>query len=377
MKLGKCCLSFTTVLWTSVVLSFQQSPSIRFVDQSGKMLAQVETVTRDGVPYLPVDALSRIVDSDMRRKFDLTGRLTLVLKQKQIELRLGMPSATVADQPEPITLSHPPLVIDQRPMLPITFFTEVFPDLYDLEVAYNPELQRVRIVEAQDTFPLAWAQEEFLVVVNPGHGGTDSGFQASDGVLEKEITLAIAKHVETYCQQNGIRVVLTRDGDYERRPLERVQIANQSGGQLFLSVHCNASYAAKAEGIRLYVNNSMWHRQSDDSTSSTDNVSHHRKITTLSQEDFLNRSRDFASILQEQLKTSMGNLVPLTEIPLTTLSEVYMPALLIELGYLSNAANQEKLTDLGSQEAIAGSIGAAIVKYRVTLKTRLNSNNGE
>lgn len=341
------------------------------------MLAQVETVAQDGVLYLPVNALRRIVDSGMRRKFDLTGRLTLVLKGKQIGLRLGIPSATVSGRLEPIALSHPPLVIDQRPMLPITFFTEVFPDLYGLEVAYNPELQRVRIMEVQDTLPLSGVQEGFLVVVNPGHGGADTGYQAGDGVLEKEITLAIAKRVEAYCHQNGIRVVLTRDGDYERRPTERVQLANQSGGQLFLSVHCNASYSVEAEGIHLYVNNSMWHRQSDDSTSSNDNVSHDRKITALSQEVFLDQSLGFASILHEQLRLATGNLTPLTEIPLATLSEVYMPALLIELGYLSNAANQEKLTDFDSQEAIAGSIGAAIVEYRAALKNELNSNNGE
>ncbi len=377
MKLGRRCLYITIALWMSVSLSFPQSPSIRFVDRGGKMLAQVETVTRDGVLYLPVNALRRIVDSDMRRKYDLTGKLTLVLKQKRIELKLGTPSATVAEQTEPISLSHPPLVINQRPMLPITFFTEVLPIIYNLEVAYNPELQRVRIVETKDTRPRVRPLEGFLVVVNPGHGGTDRGYQGSDGILEKEITLAIAKHVETYCQQNGIRVVLTRDGDYERRPLERVQIANQSGGQLFLSLHCNASYSAEAEGTHLYVNSSMWHRQSDDSVSSAGSATRERKITALSQEDFLNQSLDFASILREQLKTSTENRTPLTEIPLTTLSEVYMPALLIELGYLSNAADLEKLTNFDSQAAIAESIGAAIAEYRASLKTGQISNDGE
>ena len=377
MKLGRRCLYITIALWMSVSLSFPQSPSIRFVDRGGKMLAQVETVTRDGVLYLPVNALRRIVDSDMRRKYDLTGKLTLVLNQKRIELQLGTPSATVAEQTEPISLSHPPLVINQRPMLPITFFTEVLPIIYNLEVAYNPELQRVRIVETKDTRPRVRPLEGFLVVVNPGHGGTDRGYQGSDGILEKEITLAIAKHVETYCQQNGIRVVLTRDGDYERRPLERVQIANQSGGQLFLSLHCNASYSAEAEGTHLYVNSSMWHRQSDDSVSSAGSATRERKITALSQEDFLNQSLDFASILREQLKTSTENRTPLTEIPLTTLSEVYMPALLIELGYLSNAADLEKLTNFDSQAAIAESIGAAIAEYRASLKTGQISNDGE
>lgn len=378
MKLGKHCLSFTIVLWTSVALSFQQSPAIRFVDQSGKMLAQVETVTRDAVLYVPVDALSRIIDSGMRRKYDLTGRLTLVLNRKRIELHLGTHSATVAGQAGPITLSHPPLVINQRPMLPITFFTELLPKIFNLDVAYNAELHRVRIVESQNALPIPKSNEGFLVVVDPGHGGMDTGCQGSDGVLEKEITLAVAKHVETYCRQNGIRVVLTRDGDHERRPVERVQIANQSGGQLFLSLHCNASYAAAAKGVHLFVNNSIWQRQSSDSaSSSTDSVSNRTEIITLTQEDFLAQSQEFASILQEQLKTPTVDLIPLTEIPLTTLSEVYMPALLIELGYLSNAANQEKLTDFGRQETIAGSIGSAIAEYKATLEAAQNFSNGE
>ena len=341
------------------------------------MLAEVETVTREGTLYLSVDALRRIIDPDMRKRYDLTGRLTLILNQKRIELQLGIRSATVDGQPEPIALSHAPLVIERQPMLPITFFTEALPNIYNLEVAYNAELQRVRIVETQEAPPVTGAREGFLVVVDPGHGGTDTGYQANDGVLEKDITLEVAKHLEAYCQQNDIRIVLTRDGDYDRRPLERVQIANQSGGQLFLTLHCNASYGTGEEGIRLYVNSSMWRRQSANSTISADDVPHRKEITTLSQEDFLGQSRDFASILQEQLKTSTGNPIPLTEIPLTTLSEVYMTALLIELGYLSNEANHEKLTDFASQEAVAASIGAAIVKYRATLKTVQNSGNGE
>ena len=291
MKLGLCCLHIILLLWTSVALSFRQSPLVRFVDRGGKMLAEEETVTRDGTLYLSVDALRRIIDSDMRKKYDLTGRLTLVLNQKRIELHQGIPSATVDGQPEPIALSHPPLVIDQQPMLPITFFTEALPNIYNLEVAYNVELQRIRIAETQEAPSVAGVAEGFLVVVNPGHGGTNTGYQSSDGVLEKNITLEVAKHLEAYCKQNEIRIVLTRDGDYERRPLERVQIANQSGGALFLSLHCNASYGTGTEGVRLYVNNSAWHRQFGNSTTSTGAVTPRKKITTLSQEDFLDQSR--------------------------------------------------------------------------------------
>jgi len=318
--------------------------------------------------------LREAFDSGMKQAYnDLTKKINLVLKQKQINLRVGVPSATVSAYEGTIPLSHPPLVINQRQMIPITFFTELIPRVYNLDVSYNSDLQRVRITEQSNvladliTTPSGDSLGGFLLVIDPGHGGADTGCRGNDGVLEKQIVFAVAKELEAYCQQNQLRVVLTRAADFEKRPTERIQIANQSGGQLFLSLHCNTAFSPQAEGIRLYLNSTMGQLLSASSDSSGSASFRRKGIIALSQEDFLGQSRKFASMLQAALESSTGRPAPMTEIPLATLSGVYIPALLIELGYLSNAVDQETLTNPISRKALATTIGAAILRYSTVL----------
>ena len=383
MRTRQYLLFITIMLWLCVVFSVAQPPTIRFVILGGKTLSQFRTVVQNETLYLPIDALREVFDPDMKQGYnDLTKTLTLALKEKQIHLRVGTSSATVSEYEGTIPLSPPPLVINQRPMLPITFITELLPKVYDLDVSYNPDLQRVRITEKPNAIPNLLApqptdsQGGFLLIIDPGHGEADTGCRGKGGVLEKDVVFAVAKQLEAYCEQNQLRVVLTRNGDLEKRQSERAQTANQGGGQLFLSLHCNASFAPDAEGVHLYLNNSMGHLQSDRSAPSASNVLRRKQITALSQEDFLEQSRNVASILREEFESSTGNPTPLTEIPLATLSGVYMPALLIELGYLSNAVDRENLIDIASQEAIAVTIGTAILQYSTVLNPAHEIING-
>ena len=290
MRMRQYVLFFTIILWLYAVSGAAKPPLIRFVDQGGKTLSQVEAAVRNETLYLPIDALREAFDSGMKQAYnDLTKKIVLVLKQKQIDLRVGMPSATVSAHEGAIPLSHPPLVINQRQMLPITFFTELLPKIYDLDVSYNPDLQRVRITEKSDALPdlLATPSSDslggFLLVIDPGHGGADTGCRGSGAVLEKQVVFAVAKELEAYCQQNQLRSVLTRDGDFEKRPSERIQTANQSGGQLFLSLHCNAAFSPEAEGVHLYLNSSMGPLQSASSDPSHSTSLQRKEITALSQ----------------------------------------------------------------------------------------------
>jgi N-acetylmuramoyl-L-alanine amidase len=86
-------------------------------------------------------------------------------------------------------------------------------------------------------------------------------------------------------------------------------------------------------------------------------------IEALLQEDFLIQSRQFATILQTELEKFSPAPIPLSEIPLTTLAAVYMPAVLIEIGYLSNEAEEARLTDADNLAFIATGIVQAIQKY--------------
>ena len=95
---------------------------------------------------------------------------------------------------------------------------------------------------------------QFVVVVDPGHGGTQLGARSAAGVLEKHVTLRLALLVkQTLEAEPGIQVVLTRPGDELMLLSERVRRANRAGGQLFLSLHCNASPDRTQRGFEAFV----------------------------------------------------------------------------------------------------------------------------
>ena len=255
-------------------------------------------------------------------------------------------------------------------MLPIEFFTELIPQVYDFDVLYDALLQTIHIKKKaaliSPNFPLtssAEEQAEFMLIVDPGHGGSDPGCGGNTGILEKDVVLDLAKRIVDLCQRNRIRVRLTRKADVERRPIERIQIANQNQGGLFLSLHCNTSFSPNAEGIHLYVNNPSGELESELPSTLSDATSLPRAIKVLSQEDFLTQSREFAIVLEEELASLVPSPVSLTEMPLVTLSGVYMPAILIEIGYLSNAADEARLADAENLASMAIVIFRAIQRY--------------
>ena len=160
-----------------------------------------------------------------------------------------------------------------------------------------------------------------MVILDPGHGGTDTGYLGSTRVAEKDIVLDLAKQIEAIARQNQVKVLLTRDSDFEQRPKERIDIAQKNQGKLFLSLHCNTSFSDRAAGIHLYVSNSVGIIQLDRPPINPRETSQHSAtIETISQEEFLTQSRQFATFLQTELESFSPTPILLTEIPLATLS---------------------------------------------------------
>lgn len=345
-------------------------PLIRFVDEGGKTVAEVEARFHSGSLYLPVEVLRKAFDTDLKQQYTtITQKLVLNLKGKQINLRIGNSSVTTDEDGDTILLSHPPRIIEGKRMLPLAFFTQLLPQLFNVEVFYNSPLQTMLITEKSARFPnlsfpsSSGEQTEFLIVLDPGHGGSDTGCRGNTGILEKDVVLGLAKRIQRLCQQNDIRVQLTREADVERRPIERVRIANQNQGQLFLSLHCNASFSSNAEGVHIYINNPMGELKSETAPTSSNQTSGRRTITVLAQEDFLMQSREFAAMLQEQFTAITPSPVSLMEVPLVTLSDIYMPAILMEIGYLSNTADEARLADAESLTSMTMAIFLAVQQY--------------
>ena len=364
-------LSIAILLLSCINYSFAQSSPIRFVDGSGKTLAQAQIIEQSGGLYLPVQTLREAFDPGMKQQYSsLTKRLTLNLKEKQLRLRIGSLSVSVNSDEMRLSLSHPPLIIEGQLMLPLTFFTDLLPKIYDFRVTHNPVIQTIHITEkaapppdfAPDTSTEGPAK--FLVILDPGHGGADTGYQGSTMRAEKNIVLDLAKKIEEIARRNQVAVLLTRDADFEKRPKDRIDIAQNNQGKLFLSLHCNASFSDRAAGIHLYVSNSLGITQLDRPPTNPSETSRDTlTIEALSQEDFLIQSRQFATILQTELEKLSPAPIPLSEIPLATLASVYIPAVLIEIGYLSNEADEARLSDADNLAFIATGIVQAIQKY--------------
>ena len=364
-------LSIAILLLSCISHSFAQSSLIRFVDGSGNTLAQAQIIEQDGGLYLPIQTLREAFDPGMKQQYiDLTKRLTLNLKEKQLRLRIGSLAVSTDSDETNLSLSHPPREIEGQLMLPLSFFIDLLPKIYDVRVTHNPVIHTIRITDKTAPLPdlstptATEGPAKFLVILDPGHGGADTGYQGATLQAEKDIVLDLAKKIEEVARQNQVAVLLTRDADFEQRPKERIDIARNNLGKLFLSLHCNASFSERAAGIHLYVSNSVGITQLDRPPTNPSKTSRNSvTIEALAQEDFLKQSRQFATILQKELETLSPAQIPLSEIPLATLAAVYMPAVLIEIGYLSNEADEARLTDPENLALIATGVVDAIRRY--------------
>ena len=348
--------------WAIALKGIAQEPYVHFIDVNGKVIAEVSAQLNDEKVYLSVDAVKQVFDPAMTDQYNHPRkRLTLRTKNKQIRLQMGKPTVTIDPGGKIITLSTPPMIIAQQPMVPITFFTQLLPIFKDVEVIYNPSLRRVQMR------PKGWIPTEvagsqnWAVIIDPGHGGTDDrGCEGNTGLLEKDIVLSVAKQIQKISKQKEMQVYLTRQRDTKKTHFERIQVANRNQGKLFLSLHCNASFSPHEKGVKIYLNNPKGEIRFP---TAVGQAPAGQRLKILAQANFLKQSRDFAFALQAELNFLTEIPVTITELPLVTLSEIYMPAVVLELGYLSNVGDLEKLSNSEYIASVSQAVTRAIQRY--------------
>lgn len=175
-----------------------------------------------------------------------------------------------------------------------------------------------------------------LIVIDAGHGGEDNGC-AREGVDEKDINLAIAKLVQKKLNGMGYQVIMTREDDRYLAVEERVRIANESGADLYISIHQNAYEDESAKGIEVWYNREKGGKENE-------------RLALLMQQQTVKQTNAVERELQED--SQMYGVVYTT-----------MPACLIETGFLSNKEEREKLVTAEYQEQLAEGIVQAIEYY--------------
>lgn len=223
--------------------------------------------------------------------------------------------------------------------------------------------------------------KELVVAIDPGHGGKDVGAVSASGVMEKDLTLAVAKELKRQIDaQPGMRAVLTRDGDYFVSLTKRPQIARELNADVFLSLHADSYKDRNISGASFYVTSNkgasshlakfvaahsntsdhhlidgveLWNRQQ---ANSIGQVAMHSSIDD-SQKlgQHLKQGFKQAGIRLQHSQVQSANFM--------VLKNIDMPSVLVEMGFISNP-EQDRLLQHGAYQArLASSLVSGLVRF--------------
>ena len=218
------------------------------------------------------------------------------------------------------------------------------------------------------------------VVLDAGHGGKDPGSQGKYGTKEKDVVLDITKRVGRLLEKNaGIKVVYTRDEDVWVPIIDRTKMANDANGKLFISVHANSNPNRKIQGFETYLLRpgktedaiEVASRENaviklEEKTGQYDNLTGENLImATMAQSMFMKESEDLAAIIQMELDKRLNTPNRgVKQAGFYVLIGASMPNVLVEVGFISNPAEEKKLKQAVHKQRIAESIYEGIKHFK-------------
>lgn len=209
-----------------------------------------------------------------------------------------------------------------------------------------------------------------MVVIDAGHGGHDPG-TSHFGLEEKHTALDIAKRLRTLLQHQGLTVVMTREADQFISLSGRPELANRLEADLFISVHINANHNRQVSGVEVYYpresvvsDAAQWPQAVSPSEIGVPSATVRQLLWDLVLGRTRSQSRRLASAICRSMREALG--VPCRGIRaarFVVLREARMPAVLVEVGYVSNQAEATRLGRADYRQAAADSIARGIVSY--------------
>jgi N-acetylmuramoyl-L-alanine amidase len=227
----------------------------------------------------------------------------------------------------------------------------VVPVLEALESGWRVATPCGKETELDDGAPLADAH----VVIDPGHGGSESGAVAENGLTEAELNLEVSRELERVLEAEGLTVQLTRDADY-RLPIEtRADIVNALSPLLFISIHHNGGEAAQ----RSTPGTEVFYQRADASSRRLAGLVWEDIVAALSVHEVAWTGGDDAGAIYRSGRDGSDFYGVLRRTAGT-------PAVLIEAGYLSNPAEADLFARPEVQTAEAVAIARAVLRYLTT-----------
>lgn len=218
------------------------------------------------------------------------------------------------------------------------------------------------------------------IVIDAGHGGDDIGARSADGTQEKDVTLSVARRLRTMIEGGlGLRVFLTRDDDRTMTLDERSAYANSQKADAFLSIHANAAIRPGVKGAEVYYLSldpaeADAGRLSQSSGTTLPVLGGGTRTIDLipwdaAQARYLDHSATLAGMVEQGLRARI-EMSPraLQQAPFRVLVGANMPAVLTEIGYLSNAEQARALATPAYQDRVAQALFDAVAQFRASFE---------
>ena len=250
------------------------------------------------------------------------------------------------------------------------------------EIRFTSIFANKKIVKKNVDLRIEQEKWEFkTIVIDAGHGGKDPGAVGYRGTKEKDIALDVAKRLEKKLSKNmNVKIVMTRDEDVFLRLSERTKIANESNGNLFISIHTNAAEDRRASGFETFLigpnkNEAAVRVAARENAVLELEGTTGKKLTnedliqaTIAQSAFASKSEQFASMVQKEIKKRVQSRDRgVKQAGFYVLMGASMPNVLVELGFISNPSEEKKLRSPQYRDQLATAIYRAVEQYQKTL----------
>jgi N-acetylmuramoyl-L-alanine amidase len=214
------------------------------------------------------------------------------------------------------------------------------------------------------------------IVIDAGHGGDEHGARGPQGTMEKDVTLGVARRLKAAIEARlGARVILTRDGDQTVGLDERAAVANNNKADLFVSLHANASVRSSAAGAEVfYLSLSDYGDQAQrvaygESEALPVYGGGMRDIEVILWEMAQARHIQESAVLAQLVESTLRERVPMSpraiqQAPFRVLVGANMPAVLVEMGFISNPDQEKQLNSDAFQSSIVQALVDSIVRFR-------------
>lgn len=340
----------------------------------------IAAVERDDQKWVSLDELSDALGWALKSS-SLSGRVVMSFGQQQLTGFDGSAKWLANDQ-QAVETDEPVRFEEEMPYVCLSGIPVLVEYMTKVSTRWKTPMEELEVgglakpAGVKAALPKEIKRSLKTIILDPGHGGHDSGGRGK-GLTDKEIALAVAKRLGPLLEEKGFKVLYTRTDDYFVTLPDRVALANQEGVDLFVSIHANATNTSKMSGSEVYIFNFYASSKEAEEVAKRENEGIVEDPLNTILRDLSKRSDDQASILAagyvaDALREDIAfhhRHKDILRAPFYVLSHTQMPALLIELGYLTNPKEVKMMKQNGVRDQFAKSILRGILAYRDAIET--------